>query len=76
MVQIGTSSLELLVRRAEMLANHLDFLDLAGCGNSGMEQRIESIRLQGLLTGFTFIVQNIQFLIGEADHDLTIPRTM
>lgn len=59
-----------------MMADHLDFLDFAGGGNSGMEQSIESIGLQYLLTGFSFFSQNVPFFICEADHDLVVPQAM
>lgn len=59
-----------------MMADHLDFLDFAGGGNSGMEQSIESIGLQCLLTGFSFFSQNVPFFICEADHDLVVPQAM
>lgn len=59
-----------------MMADHLDFLDFAGGGNPGMEQSIESICLQCLLTGFSFFLQNVPFFICEADHDLVVPQAM
>lgn len=59
-----------------MLTDYPDFLHFAGRGNPGLKQRIESIRLQRLLTGFSFILQSIPFLIGEANHNLVVSQAM
>lgn len=68
--------MELFVRRAEMLADYLDFLHFAGRGNPGMEQSIKSIGLQSLPTRFSFFLQNIPFFIREADHNLLVSQAM
>lgn len=76
LVQIGASTSQLLVGEIEMMANHLDFPDFADRGNPGMEQGVEHVGLQGLLTDCQLALQVVPFLIGEADQGIMVPQAM